>query len=60
MTHAETFRPFEENAPAEDQRNIDEPRTAKAEPWLPVDTLLVGGSLLVGIVLLAITLALKH
>ena len=61
MTPAQTFRPFEQTVPTEDQRaDIDEPRNAKAEPRLSVDFLLVGGSLAIGIVLLAITLALKH
>lgn len=61
MTPAQTIRSFERNGPVEGQRaDIEEPRNAKAEPWLSVDTLLVGGSLAIGIVLLAIALALKH
>lgn len=62
MTSAQTLRSFEKNVPAEDHRaDVDgRPGDAKAEPGLSVDVLLVGGSLAIGIVLLAITLALKH
>jgi hypothetical protein len=61
MTSAQTLRSFEKNVPAEDQHaDRDAPRDAKAEPRLSVDFLLVGGSLAIGIILLAITLALKH
>ena len=62
MTPAQIIRSFEQSESLEDRRavqNADEPHPANAEPWLSVDTWLVGGSLAIGIVLLAVTLALK-
>jgi hypothetical protein len=43
------------------QPNItDELRNAKAEPWLPIETRLVGWSLGIGIALLIVLAAVNH
>ena len=40
--------------------SADEPRHAKAEPWLPIETKLVGWSLGIGVALLVVLAVVNH